>query len=73
MVDSLLRFAEELLNPVALSRSGWSGSSWNTLKCIYCALRSFRNYVLPIGATPVTTDRLGEWAGVVSMDFYYHV
>ena len=70
MADCPIRFVEELLNPVEpfldrLFLAGVAYGSWNALRCCYCVLRSFRNYLLPIGSTPVTTERLGEWAGIV--------
>ena len=83
MADSPARFVEQLLDPVEpfldrLFLAGVVYGSWNALRCTYCALRSFRNYLLPIGATPVTTERLGEWAGVIehyiTHPFYiYHI
>lgn len=72
MADNPLRFVEELFNPLeplldGLFLAGVAYGSWNVLRCCYCGLRGFRNYLLPIGATPVTVERLGEWAGVVSV------
>ena len=72
MADGPLKFVEEFFNPVEpfLDRiflAGVAYGGWNVIRCCYCALRSFRNYLLPIGATPVTTERLGEWAGMVSI------
>ena len=69
MADSPVRFVEELFNFVEpfldrLFLAGVAYGSWNALRCCYCVLRSFRNYLLPIGSTPVTTERLGEWAGM---------
>lgn len=72
MADSPLGFVEELFSPLEpfLDRIFLAGvvyGSWNAVRCCYCILRSFRNYLLPIGATPVTTERLGEWAGMVNI------
>ena len=68
MADSPLRFVEELLNPwePLLDRLFLAGivcGSWNVLRCCFYTLRGLRNYFLPVGATPVTVERLGEWAG----------
>ena len=72
MADNPLRFVGELFSPLEplLDRIFLAGvvyGSWNTLRCCYCVLKGFRNYILPIGRTPVTTERLGEWAGVVNI------
>jgi len=72
MADSPLRFVKELFNPLEpfldrLFLAGVVYGSWSCLRYCYCGLRSFRNYLLPIGAIPITVETLGEWAGLVTI------
>lgn len=62
-MEALLNPLEPLLDRLFLT--GLLYGSWQTLRCCFYTLRSLRNYLLPIGATPVTTERLGEWAGMM--------
>lgn len=74
MADSPLRIMEELFDPLKplldhLFLVGVVYGSWNTLKCCCCVLKTLRNYLLPVGRAAVTTERLGEWAGVLLVIF----